>query len=108
MDRIRDFFRWLQSLEPAWFQKNSWVNEAGGVALGMVPLLLLFCTLLHRSTAWPVVIVNVISAAYEWSGVDPSKGQPGHVPLDDFGQRAAGSLLAAWLWCVLAHCAGLQ
>jgi len=99
-DRIRAILIWLQSKEPAWFQKNSWANEAGGSAIGMIPLLFLFCSLLHLSTVWPVSLFNVLSALYEYGGFDASRGQPGHVPEDDFGQRAAGSLLTAWLWSI--------
>ena len=100
MQAIRHFFLWFDSIQPAWFKKNSWVNEAGGSAIGMIPLLLL-STVLHHGTGWPVGIFNGLSALYEFGGFDNSKGLPGHVPLDDFGQRAAGSLLVAWLWCIL-------
>ena len=92
---IKKAIEWLQSKEPAWFQKNSWVNEglAGFVATALL------AWRLHGSLG-AVVAFTAVSYAYErW--LDPHANAPGHNPIDDIGQRAAGSLLAAWLWSLL-------
>ena len=92
---IRRWIAWLQSKEPAWFQKNSWVNEAGSF---FVVTLVVGWRLGSMTAA--LLVLNAANYAYErW--LDPHKDEPGHNPIDDIGQRAAGSLLAAWLWSLL-------
>ena len=96
LDKIKLFIAWLQSKAPAWFLKNSWANEALVGAVGT----LLCAWVLGWSPKAAVVAFNAVSYAYErW--LDPSAGKPYHNPLDDIGQRAAGSLLAAWIWSLL-------
>lgn len=92
---IQKAIAWLQSKEPAWFRNNSWANEA---LVGFVATVLLGWQL--GGSLLAVVAFNAASYAYErW--LDPSAKLPGHNPVDDIGQRAAGSLLAAWLWSLL-------
>ena len=89
LDRIKDAVRWLQAREPRWLSGNTWLNESIG---GAVPTLVLTWWL---GPTWAVLLFAVGSCAYErW--LDPHGWS-----LDDWGQRAAGSLLVAWLWCVL-------
>ncbi len=90
-DPIHLMIAWLQSKEPAWFRQNSWINECatGFVAAGLLAWKL-------DSMFVAVIVFNGVSYCYErW--LDPSANVPGHNPIDDIGQRAAGSLLAAWL-----------
>lgn len=102
-DKVKNLMARLQALEPAWFQRTSWVNESVGGMLGTGLLLGLGALVGLRGTwraVMAVLVFNGLSAVYEWC-VDPSEGAPQHVPLDDFGQRAAGSVLLAWLACLL-------
>ena len=92
---VKKAIEWLQSKEPDWFRKNSWVNE--GIA-GFV-LTAVLAWRFHGS-AIAVLVFNAASYCYErW--LDPHADAPGHYPIDDIGQRAAGSLLAAWLLALL-------
>ncbi len=91
MNKIKEVISWLQSFVPAWFQKYSWVDEAGGSIIMMIPLLLLF----HPAQASNIFLVG--SYVYE-RFFDTSTGKPGHDPMEDFGQRMVGSIVAAVLW----------
>lgn len=92
---IQKAIAWLQSKEPAWFRSNSWYNESAVGFLGTG-----LCAWKLGGSLLGVLIFNAASYAYErW--LDPSAKAPDHKPIDDIGQRAAGSLLAAWLWSLL-------
>lgn len=88
---------WLQSKEPKWFQKNSWVNEAGGAVVGTAALALVFG---HLQPA--LIVFNVVSYLYE-RFADPSRKVEGHNPIDDIGQRAAGSLVLFYIVTLWGH-----
>ena len=95
MRGLSDIIAWVQSKAPAWLIQNSWVNESAVGALGTG----LLVWGLHSSVR-AVIGFQVISYLYE-RFVDPRRNQPDHKPIDDIGQRAAGSLLAGWVWSLL-------
>jgi hypothetical protein len=90
MNWLSRIVAWLQSKAPAWFIQNSWVNES---IIGVLGTLLLAWRL--HSGPFAVILFQAVSYLYE-RFVDPRRNQPGHNPIDDIGQRAAGSLLAGW------------
>ncbi len=86
---ITDIVRRLQVLEPAWFSRNSYVNEMVGGALG---------TLLIAIVIGPikaVIAFQILSIMYERT-IDPNGWS-----LDDVLQRLGGSLIAAALWILV-------
>jgi hypothetical protein len=102
---IKEIVRKLQSWEPEWFSKNSWVNESVGGALGVLVarliMPLIFAAVSHiiklpHSALMPasVLVFTLVSVAYEL------KADPWGWSLDDVGQREAGALFVAWLWCL--------
>ena len=104
----------LQSYEPKWFQRISWINESIGGVLGTLAVLLLYVLVglvlgllhihihIHARVLLVLAILgfNLLSIKYEMSW-DPWRFSAGHSKLDDIGQRAAGSLLLGWIWCLL-------
>ena len=86
---IQDVVRRLQALEPAWFSRNSWLNELVGGALGTALLAILV------GPVMAFLLFQIISVGYEAS-IDPWGWN-----LDDVMERALGSLAVALVWWLI-------
>jgi len=88
LGKIKAFIKWLQSFEPAWMTKSTWINE-GLSGVFYIPLAI------WLGPYWALLIYTTGSYGYErW--LDPW----GWDDLD-FAQREIAALLLTLLWTVL-------